>query len=480
MSEPKPVCQICDEKFNKSKNIKISCPYCDFDACRKCCETYMLSEPMPKCMNTSCGKIWTRKFITNAFTKVFITKSLKAHREQILFDQERALFPATQIVIERQISFEKYTRSIREIDEHIQRLRREKIHLATDYQNNRVDEPTTRRQFVRACPESECRGFLSSQWKCGLCDKWTCPDCHIVKGLTRDVEHTCNPDDVATAQLLANDTKPCPKCATGIFKIDGCDQMWCTQCHTAFSWRSGQIENRIHNPHYYEWLRRNGDEETLQNLNQQAQQHNQCNNEDAGHALSNNIMRRLRSILPDSNERKELCMKTSNIISSIVHLREVIMDRYATDNNVLNNEQLRIYYMRNIIDEETFKTRLQRDNKKHEKKREIAEILEMFIVTSSDIMRRYHSFIRRCENPDAIYENTILGEIDQIVEYANECLDIICKTYDSVRLKIILRGTIEYNSYHNNILCTVFPKREEAPIAGNINTNNNTNNIVVV
>jgi hypothetical protein len=23
--------------------------------------------------------------------------------------------------------------------------------------------------FVRACPDEDCRGFLSSQWKCGIC-----------------------------------------------------------------------------------------------------------------------------------------------------------------------------------------------------------------------------------------------------------------------------------------------------------------------
>ena len=31
--------------------------------------------------------------------------------------------------------------------------------------------------------------------------------------------------------------------------------MWCVKCHTAFSWRTGAIETKIHNPHYYEWMR---------------------------------------------------------------------------------------------------------------------------------------------------------------------------------------------------------------------------------
>jgi hypothetical protein len=37
---------------------------------------------------------------------------------------------------------------------------------------------TEKRQFVRACPVADCRGFLSTAWKCGMCDNWTCPDCH--------------------------------------------------------------------------------------------------------------------------------------------------------------------------------------------------------------------------------------------------------------------------------------------------------------
>ena len=42
-----------------------------------------------------------------------------------------------------------------------------------------------------------------------------------------------------------------------ISKIDGCNQMWCTQCHVAFDWKTGAIQNSVHNPHYFEWLRKN-------------------------------------------------------------------------------------------------------------------------------------------------------------------------------------------------------------------------------
>jgi hypothetical protein len=35
--------------------------------------------------------------------------------------------------------------------------------------------------------------------------------------------------------------------------------MWCTQCRTAFSWITGNIETTVvHNPHYYQWMRETG------------------------------------------------------------------------------------------------------------------------------------------------------------------------------------------------------------------------------
>ena len=85
--------------------------------------------------------------------------------------------------------------------------------------------------------------------------------CLCVMGTEKeDIEaHECNPDDVASAQAVRRDAKPCPKCSMAISKIDGCDQMWCVGCKTAFSWRTGKIQTGvIHNPHFFEWQRNGG------------------------------------------------------------------------------------------------------------------------------------------------------------------------------------------------------------------------------
>ena len=110
-----------------------------------------------------------------------------------------------------------------------------------------------KKSFIMRCQVDNCQGFLSTQYKCGLCKTNTCPTCFAVK----DEGHVCNPDDVSSARMIREDTKPCPTCTTRIYKIDGCDQMWCIECKTAFSWKSGEIVNgKIHNPHYYEYLRK--------------------------------------------------------------------------------------------------------------------------------------------------------------------------------------------------------------------------------
>jgi hypothetical protein len=108
-------------------------------------------------------------------------------------------------------------------------------------------------EFIMNCQSSGCKGYLSTKYKCGLCEKTTCSACLTVK----EHGHECKEDDLSTVRMIRKETKPCPKCSARISKIDGCDQMWCVECKTAFSWKSGNIVNgTIHNPHYYEYLRK--------------------------------------------------------------------------------------------------------------------------------------------------------------------------------------------------------------------------------
>jgi hypothetical protein len=402
-------------------------------------------------MSPDCSKVWTRKHIRSCFTLTFITGPLKQHKAQVLFDKERALLPATQPIIEGKLEAKRIERKMDKLTKEIRELRRkheEEIRVLNQYHGELVArrniclnrKTQERSSFVRACPQEECRGFLSTQWKCGICEKWTCPTCHVIKGYTRDAPHTCNPDDVATAALIATDTKPCPKCATGIFKIDGCDQMWCTQCHTAFSWRTGRIENHIHNPHFFEWQRRTGGGQAPRNPNDV-----QC-----GRALDNylyeSFSRLIRIYYPNATNRVDVLERLDRTIRGGIHILRV--ERPDPVNYANRHEDMRVQYLMNNISEAAMRRELEKDDKKHHKQQELNDIYTLLINTITDILYR---FLDELENNKAdirwrsCIDTTTLDEEYAIIRYANECLADVAHTYSCARVLIssplwIVRG----------------------------------------
>ena len=413
-------CGICVEKFNRSSRVKVACPYCEYSACRKCCETWILGESVPICISPGCAKEWSRNYLTQSFTKTFVTNDYKKHRENILFDQERALLTATQPIVENQIRCEKISRELERIEtEELSEIYKKMTGLRaqlSQYRHSNVQPASERLTFIKACSDPNCRGFLSSQWKCGICEKWACSECHEIKGMSRDCEHTCNPDNVATATLLTSDTKSCPGCGTGINKIDGCDQMFCTMCNTGFSWRTGRIETNIHNPHYFEYLRRTGGNVPRND-----------NDIQCGRDITNTFARQTSSLLRSHTAPEEIIRKVLKSCESIIHMRLVDLPKYEAD-RVLNNQALRVDYLRQKISEDDFKTQIQRIDKKHQKKREMFNVITMFINAVTDIMYRFQDDIRHDRLTEAY---AILNEIDQIVIYVNECLADIATTYNS-------------------------------------------------
>jgi hypothetical protein len=362
-------------------------------------------------MNITCNKEWTRQFMTTAFTRVFLNNDYKKHKEQLLFEQEQALLPATQPIVENILKCEKINEQISTHEQELAAiyarmaaLRGEKNRLERGINSRTPLEE--RATFIKACPDQSCRGFLSSQWKCGICEQWTCPDCHEIKGTTRDSVHECNPDNVETAKLLANDTKSCPSCGTGIHKLEGCDQMFCTMCHTGFSWKTGRIETNIHNPHYYEWLA------SIPNNNEAGPQPLDCEE------------------FPTAERFHRFLLEHDHVVSynpqvylslhrMVTHLREVVFPRVRQD-RVPSNQDLRIQFLVGDIDEERWARLLQYREQRRMKLNALYLLTDLAIQLFSDVIAR---LIRDPNNPYA------LPYIAKMITYLQQSLDRVCRLY---------------------------------------------------
>jgi hypothetical protein len=446
----KPTCAVCVETFNKSTRKPIECGHCQFSSCASCVKRYLLDSTTPQCMD--CGSVWDREYMDSILPKNFIGGEYKKHRENVLFDRERALIPETMPVAEN----EKRARLLyaevvalntafmiaqgeqEEADAQVQepttiedalanlRVKHEvsKKHLE---QQQRIQYLSThimllrdvrhadsKRQFVRGCPAADCRGLLSSQWKCGLCNVWVCPDCHEVLGADKPAidEHTCDPDLVKSAKLMAKDTKPCPKCASLIFKSEGCDQMWCTQCQTAFSWRTGKIETgRLHNPHYFDYMRRRNGGEAPREIGDVP-----CGGMPHYQAIHDVLSRLFKT----GYARVDLICRLHAEI-------EMIHVPALQTNAVQDNRQLRIKYILQDISETEFKRQLQIRETQSNKKTELLQVFQMFLLTSADVMRMF------VENAKTKAEAELyIEEIMELRAYTNACFEKIGRRYKCV------------------------------------------------
>ena len=309
-------CQICCATFNKSTTKQIICPAtsCAYSACVSCVRRYLMDHPLspPHCM--ACKKPFNHLFLVDKLTKTWTIDKYKPHVSSIMVDVEisklsesmeeaenrkkiaqlssqfkdvkreklllqskkkevfdekikifaemRTKFREDPTIAEMKMTLEEKNRveTLREQHSFIRENIRcfwQKEHSIQDKIKQLKHTDTTKKTFTMPCSYNDCKGMLSTQYKCGLCEKYTCKDCQE----PLQDEHKCNPDTVATTIAIKKETRPCPSCRTRIFKIEGCDQMWCTNCKTPFSWITGNAVpagQRLHNPHAIEYLKKNG------------------------------------------------------------------------------------------------------------------------------------------------------------------------------------------------------------------------------
>jgi hypothetical protein len=456
MAEAKAVeCPICCEVYNKSTRKEVCCEYadCNYSCCKACVRQYLLSSTMdPHCMN--CKKAWGQRFLVMNLNKVFMVKDYLAHRKQLLLEKEIAKLPDTMELAAKTAEILKLNKQSVDIYKQIKLLTSEIVknsklphdertltmddiikksndvyllRRTRDNINNKIFElrdqkdPTEKRKFIMGCANPDCRGFLSTSYKCELCKMYTCSDCLEFIGDNKS-EHVCNEDNVKSAETIKKETKPCPKCGERIYKIDGCDQMWCCQCHTTFDWVSGKIDNGvIHNPHFFEYHRK---------LREKGQVNpnafGECNpmNVPDWYIFYNSVLYPLDLIDSHMND----CLV--GIYRFVTHITQVeLTDVRNKMNETQNTSEIRVDYILKRIDKKTMASRIAQKDKSRQKLAEIFNIYELISNVGRELL---HGLTNLHSENSLALEATVVQQtnnFDNLILYCNEQFAIIGASY---------------------------------------------------
>lgn len=381
---------ICVEKYTKATRAPIICGKCEFECCKKCFIRYIL-DPQHYLQCMGCHEEFNREELVNRMTKTFMKKEFKMIQSEQFFEKEKAFMGITQLKIEAKHLKAEITTMRIERDQSTDRKERRELTIKMWDNEERLDEISKlnmQQAFSIPCVNAECRGIISKSafdddntLHCGLCKITVCSECQC----ETDDDHTCNDDILQNVKAIAKSSKPCPGCSVRISRIDGCSQMFCTQCFTLFDYGTLRIETGFrHNPHYLTWVGKNPDRKDEVNTNVQPNANdkyrlfNRYKMETAFLMAHNNLARNIipQRLLPEFTEAhkvnaarllamKEWVVQWASYIRS-THT-SIIYDQKANHIN-------RTKYLTNQYTEEEFKKQIYRKCSEIEYNRELIDV----------------------------------------------------------------------------------------------------------
>jgi len=421
-------CNICAK--DKKSFLIVSCPKCGFESCKMCIQKFLLglNDVIPRCM--SCKFNWSYDFISSITPPEFHNKEYREHRAKIVMERERALLPATQPVVVIEMKKKDSKEQVKKINakilkytKKIEALRKTKneLKMGSELQVN-VDK-IPKDIFIGRCPADDCKGFLEKKniegkkkYICGLCQTEACKKCRAVKHKGSD----CNPELLETVKLLQKDTKPCPNCKVLIYKTEGCDQMFCVSCNTAFSWVTGKVEKgRVHNPHYFEWLRNSGG-----------------NVRDARDIPCGGIDNRMFSDFLRFEKNEQIVF----LVEDAHRLSGELRDKCTNMQHILGinkYQDLRVKYLMNELEEKDWLRVIKMREKRREKLEAIYQVYSMFSNACDDIVRSLITkWNEHKKNRNLTMESEDVVQLMKLREYTNIQLTKISTLFDN-KVKLI-------------------------------------------
>lgn len=471
----------CDVCCSEVASV-VACPSCTYASCTACLKRYLLQTPHDAhCM--SCRVEWHRDFLGRSLPKTWLLGPYKTWRESVLLEREKLLLPETQVMarnyaavrqlqVEREASRQESARLQQALSREYQKQRDLEHRISSSERRGYAVEPNTNNYRFQAieerasrpsnaprvagpCPADGCKGYvMTPDHTCGTCSAKVCAKCMELEG----AGHECDPTAIKTYELLKKDSRPCPGCGAFIHKIEGCYQMWCTQCHVAFNFRTGEIDKGVvHNPHYFQHMRGlvaaggnaggGGGAGGNAGGGGGAGGGARCGGCGAGDMPPlEGMMKRLSKINGLTDLQTEQVMEW---VRSLTHVRYVQLGRlrtatrrrdprvgtsfYKNDRahymNVPPLTAMRIQFLLNDLSEEEWALKLQRAEKAHTVARASLQLVEAFVEAGTDLIGRLDQALVRLDRraPELVAET--LGALHTLKQYADQEAEHIARTY---------------------------------------------------
>ncbi len=397
------ICYICNKYY---MDLQPSCNNCNIIICNYCLPIYSVCNNK-KCCN--CSDDLDLEFIKQHIPCTFYNKFIKERKKSLPKEEQVLRINVFSKILELIKNKIILNHKLIELAIEILKISGE-ITVA-----NKIKDKVV---FVKKCPNNDCRGFLSSSWKCGLCEKFFCKDCHKEKNGKNNEEHVCDESEKATVAMLKKDTKPCPQCGMPIDRYTGCSQVWTPCCKIAFDWNTGKIDNgRIHSPEYYDFLRR------TEGFVPRERDDNIC----GGNVDIYSLRRILKKLEKKLNINVDYIHR-NNIYRcfdhhrQMEHINNVLIPTLPTSPDAFEKNDLGISYLLKEIDENKWKFELKKRIKKTEKNHNILNILRMYINVINDLFKN----LIEDKNIDLFLDNA-----NKLIIYTNDHTNKIQKKYKS-------------------------------------------------
>lgn len=228
-------CPICVETTKNS----YKCTFCDFECCKNCVETYAANTL--SCMNC--------KFIIS----LPMVEVKKKFLNRVLVKEDKYMLES-----KKTIAMDKKIRALKSEKEYFKEVG---FSIAIVYYNDMIFNMTISQFGI--CSDCGQVNFNNGKVIECPCGNNLCSICRDIN----DNGHKCKEEIASSSELIKKSSTGCPGCGASVTKVDGCYQIICTQCDTAFDYNTGEIDNGIlHSPRVFELIHKFEKESKLKSV----------------------------------------------------------------------------------------------------------------------------------------------------------------------------------------------------------------------